>query len=90
MIDITALLRRADEYKRLSGIMQDKTVSYRVFGDSKKLESLRCGADITVRRFNAAIEWFDQNWPLAENPPQPAASAAPTQEHSHENTSDGC
>ena len=27
---------------------------------------------------------------MAENPPQPAASAAPTQEQSHENTSDGC
>ncbi|WP_294930475.1 helix-turn-helix transcriptional regulator [uncultured Paracoccus sp.] len=27
---------------------------------------------------------------FGESIPQPAASAAPTQEHSHENTSDGC
>ncbi len=63
MIEIDALISRADAYKVASGIVDDTTVSYRVFGDTKKLTALRGGADITVRRFNAAMCWFDQNWP---------------------------
>lgn len=63
MIDITTLIARADAYKQATGIADDKTLSYRVFGDSKKLSAMRSGADITTRRFNAAMRWFDQNWP---------------------------
>ena len=79
MIDTQALLNRADEYKMAAGVLEDKTVSHRVFGDSKKLTSLREGGDITVRRFNAAMLWFDQNWPLSAN--------NPNQECSHDNPS---
>jgi len=63
MIDTQALLHRADQYKAAAGISDDTTVSYRVFGDTKKLSAMRAGADITVRRFNAAMAWFDANWP---------------------------
>lgn len=63
MIEIDALISRADAYKTASGIVDDTTVSYRVFGDSKKLAALRGGADITVRRFNQAMRWFDEHWP---------------------------
>ncbi len=77
MIDTQTLLNRADEYKMAAGVLEDKTVSHRVFGDSKKLTSLREGGDITVRRFNAAMLWFDQNWPLSAN--------NPNQECSHDN-----
>ncbi|SDL36591.1 hypothetical protein [Paracoccus chinensis] len=62
-MDIHALLERADAYKAAAGIADDTTVSYRVFSDTKKLAALRQGADITVRRFNAAMAWFDENWP---------------------------
>ncbi len=79
MIDISTLIARADAYKLAAGLSEDKTVSHRVFGDSKKLTSLRKGADITVGRFNAAMEWFDRNWPSS----QPAATAAQPQEHPH-------
>ncbi|SNT76439.1 hypothetical protein SAMN05444959_1205 [Paracoccus seriniphilus] len=67
MIDVTSLIKRADAYKRAAGISEDKTVSYRVFGDGKKLSAMRAGADITTRRFNAAMEWFDRNWPEDTN-----------------------
>ena len=63
MIQIETLISRADAYKALVGIVDDTTVSYRVFGDTKKLTALRGGADITVRRFNQAMEWFEKNWP---------------------------
>lgn len=63
MMDVAALLRLADAYKAAAGVPSDKTVSHRVFADGKKLGALREGADITVGRFNAALEWFRSNWP---------------------------
>lgn len=81
MIDLNTLIARADEYKVASGVAEDSTVSYRVFGDTKKLAAMRAGADITTRRFNAAMRWFDQNWPSSK-----PAALAPNPEHSHETT----
>lgn len=63
MFEIDTLIARADAYKMAAGVLDDSTVSYRVFGDTKKLASLRNGADLTTRRFNAAMAWFDKNWP---------------------------
>jgi hypothetical protein len=63
MANIQHLIEIADAYKVAAEVERDQTVSYRVFGDSAKLTALRAGADITVKRFNAAMEWFGQNWP---------------------------
>lgn len=63
MFAIDTLIARADAYKKAAGIADDSTVSYRVFGDTKKLAALRKGADLTTRRFNSAMKWFEQNWP---------------------------
>jgi hypothetical protein len=62
MLQIAHLLTLADEYQRHDPV-EDKTLSFRVFGDSKKLSSLRVGADLTTSRFNLALSWFDDNWP---------------------------
>lgn len=62
MIQIAHLLALADEFERVESI-EDKTLSFRVFGDSKKLSALRAEADITTGRFNSAIQWFADNWP---------------------------
>lgn len=62
MIDINHLLQVADTYALANGI-EEKTVSNRVFQDGKKLAAVRSGKEITVGRFNAALEWFDANWP---------------------------
>ena len=56
------LLRVADAYREAEGLA-DKTVSSRVFKDSKKLGAMREGADITMTRFAEAMEWFSRNWP---------------------------
>lgn len=78
MITIAHLLALADEYQRVDPV-EDKTLSFRVFGDSKKLSALRDEADITTGRFNAAIQWFSVNWPHgADWPidvPKPAVAA---------------
>lgn len=62
MMQIAHLLELADEYQRVVGV-GDTTLSFRVFGDSKKLAALRADADITTQRFNAAVTWFAVNWP---------------------------
>jgi hypothetical protein len=62
MITEADLIRVADAYAVAAGV-EEKTVSHRVFGDSKKLTAIRAGKDITVRRLNDALAWFSTNWP---------------------------
>jgi len=62
MYSITRLIVLADAFK-VATDLPDTTLSYRIFGDSKKLTQLRRGRDITTSRFNAAIEWFRANCP---------------------------
>lgn len=69
MINIQHLLDVAEAYRIAEGI-EDKTVSNRVFADAKKLTALRCGADITITRFNDALRWFSTNWPNSAQWPE--------------------
>ncbi|MGR3823838.1 MAG: hypothetical protein ACU0A5_14815 [Salipiger marinus] len=71
MQTIESLLALADAYKRAAGVDHDSTVSHRVFRDSKKLTALRKGADISLRRFNDAMRWFELNWPEGSDFPKP-------------------
>lgn len=59
---IDDLLALGREYARSTGL-ELSTVSWRVFGDNKKLPAIAAGADIQVRRYETAIEWFSANWP---------------------------
>lgn len=85
MTGIDQLLGLAREYARAEGI-ELSTVSWRVFGDTKKLGAMETGSDIQVRRHEKAMAWFSENWPgSAEWPadvPRPenatAAQAAPS------------
>jgi hypothetical protein len=62
MNQIAHLLTLADIYRAAEPV-EDKTLSSRVFGDSKKLTALRDGADITTGRLFAALVWFSEHWP---------------------------
>jgi hypothetical protein len=62
MDQIAHLIKVADAYREADRI-EEKTLSHRVFGDSKKLAALRGGADITVGRFAVAMCWLSENWP---------------------------
>ena len=78
MIGIKHLLAIVDAYRAATGV-EDTTVSHRVFSDSKKIEAMRTGADITLGRFNSAVLWFSENWPEgAEWPADVARPAKPT------------
>lgn len=82
MTEIAHLIGLADAFIAASSI-KEITLSHRVFGDSKKLTAIRQGADITVSRFNGAIEWFSTNWPADTEWPadiaRPVAAPAPEQ-----------
>lgn len=40
-----------------------RQVSWRVFGDTNKVDQLVSGGDLTTRRFSQAVVWFSANWP---------------------------
>ena len=63
MLVIRHLIDLADAYRAAETGIDDGQLSWKVFGDSKKLSALRNGRDITVSRYNAALGWFAQNWP---------------------------
>lgn len=70
MLKIIDLLAIAELYRVAAGLSEEKTVSHRVFGDSKRLTAMRShNADITVSRFHAALEWFAANWPEGHERP---------------------
>lgn len=77
MTEIAHLLTLTDNFIEATSI-KEVTLSHRVFGDSKKLAAIRNGADITLGRFNTALEWFSDNWPANAKWPdavtRPAAS----------------
>lgn len=79
MLTISQLLGLAAAFQRASAL-EEKTLSHRVFGDSKKLAALRGGADITTGRFNAAIRWFAANWPEGLDWPEGVERPAPADE----------
>ena len=59
---IAALLALCSEYGRAAGV-EPSTVSWRVFGDTKKLQALAGSADIQVRRCERAVQWLSDHWP---------------------------
>ena len=74
---IDQLLELSDQYRIATGVEQS-TVSWRVFGDTKKLRALDGGADIQVKRWEQAVRWFADNWPEGaiwpEGIPRPSAT----------------
>ncbi len=70
------LLEITDLFRSLTGV-EEVTLSYRIFGDTKKLRALRGDAGITLDRFNAAMTWFATNWPEAACLPERLADFLP-------------
>lgn len=66
---VAALLDLIDRYKDAAhGSVEDKTASYRIFGDTKKVTALRQGADLTTARVVAAAIQIRDIWPNAQAP----------------------
>lgn len=60
---IQQLLTLSGVYAGAAGV-KASTVSWRVFGDAKKIDAIADGADLQTRRFEAAVQWFSDNWPI--------------------------
>jgi hypothetical protein len=82
MLKVADLLAVADAYKRALHL-EDVTVSHRLFGDSKKLGALRQGAEITLGRFNASLQWLSEHWPEGVKWPQHVARPPVEQDATH-------
>ena len=77
MTGIDRLLTVARAFGEAAGL-PETTVSWRVFGDTKKLPRIKAGADLQTRRLEMAMRWFSTNWPNGhawpEDVPRPAAA----------------
>jgi len=59
---VRQLLETIDAYLAASKTAE-KTLSFRMFGDSKTIGLLRGGADITTSRLENSLCWLSENWP---------------------------
>lgn len=75
MTMIEQLLSLSNAYAAAEGI-ELTTVSWRLFGDSKKLSAISGGSDIQVGRYERAIAWLSDNWPAAAEWPEAIARPA--------------
>lgn len=57
------LLKLSDHYAAARGLSISR-VSTLVFADGKVLTRISNGGDLTTGRFEAAIGWFSDNWPV--------------------------
>lgn len=71
MIRTADLVHVADLFRAATGVERESTLSHRVFGDGKIINNLRNGSDITLGRFNAAMQWFAGHWPDGAEVPEP-------------------
>jgi hypothetical protein len=62
MLTIDHLLAVASAYAAAADL-QESVLSWRMFGDNRRLAQLRDGREITVGRFNAAMIWMARHWP---------------------------
>lgn len=56
------LLTVASAFCRARGLSVSR-VSTLVFNDGKKLDAIENGSDLATGRFEAAMQWFSENWP---------------------------
>ncbi|WP_300009741.1 hypothetical protein [uncultured Roseobacter sp.] len=73
---VEKLLKVTAGYKSAAGISKDSRLSRQVFDDGKKIAALRGGGDLTTRRYEAALAWFDANWPQGVEKPDELSECA--------------
>lgn len=79
MVSAADILHLAEAFAAAKGITLS-AVSSRVFDDSKKLAAIKDGADLTLKRAAAALQWFSAHWPDGVEWPHDLARPAPSSE----------
>lgn len=64
-----SLLSVAEAYRQAERLSVSK-VSWRAFGDVRKLGDLINGKDIQLSRYEKAMLWFSVNWPTTAQWPE--------------------
>lgn len=62
MTNIDQFLRLVDAYSVATGLAQS-TISTRLFNDGKRLEMLRDGRDVGIRKVADAVQLISDSWP---------------------------
>lgn len=81
MTGIKQFLALVDAYAAATG-HAESTISTKIFNDGKRIEKIRAGGDVGLRKVSDAISWFDAHWPEGErgrwprNIPRPAPARA--------------
>jgi hypothetical protein len=79
---VDRILRLSAAYGRACDLPR-VTVSWRLFGDSKKLDQLHAGKDLVTRRAEAALGWFAAHWPDTVEPPAEMIAPARQRQPDH-------
>ncbi len=81
MCDIASFLRVIDAYRTATGV-SDGGLSARLFNAGHRIQQIRAGSDIGVRRMAEALAWLSAHWPAdagwpddVQRPPVAAADA---------------
>jgi hypothetical protein len=62
MTNIDQFLQLVDAYSAATGLAQS-TISTRLFNDGKRLEMLRDGRDVGIRKVAEAVQLISDTWP---------------------------
>lgn len=57
-----------------------RSLSWKVFSDTNRLERLMRGADLTTRSWERAMQWFSDHWPDGAQWPEGVHRPEPLQE----------
>lgn len=66
---VDRLLTVASTYAEARGLSMSR-VSTLIFGDGKVLDRLAKGRDVTTGRFEGAMQWLSDNWPVGAHWPE--------------------
>lgn len=78
MVTIEQFLDLVDSYVSATGLAE-ATVSTRLFNDGKRIEMLRSGRDVGIRKVEEAVDWLAENWPKGARWPGAIAKPTPSQ-----------
>jgi len=81
MVNIDQFLELVDLYAEKAGLAQS-TVSTRLFNDGKRLDMLRDGRDVGIRKVEEAVQFLSDNWPAGVAWPKAVARPVPARAES--------
>jgi len=70
-----AVVRRADEFSRLTG-MSKTEIGKRAVNDGAFLNQVAAGRNFTINLYRRLMDWLDENWPRQSHRVRPKGGNA--------------